>query len=85
MRLEEQGARPRPQLDRRRGEPTDLEELAEEEAPTGMNAKTALLAGIVVGVTIMVGVVGFLAWREKKMHDEEQRTPVVEPAPAPSK
>ena len=28
-----------------------------------MSAKSALLAGIIVGVALMVGVIGFLAWR----------------------
>ena len=50
-----------------------------------MNAKTALLAGIIVGVTLMVGLVGFLAWREKQAADEaEVPVPaVVEDAKAP--
>jgi hypothetical protein len=38
-----------------------------------MNAKTALLAGIIVGVTLMVGLVGFLAWREKQASDEAEK------------
>ncbi len=49
-----------------------LDEL--EDLPSGgMNAKTALLAGIIVGVSLMVGVVGFLAWREKQASDESER------------
>jgi hypothetical protein len=43
-----------------------------------MNAKTALLAGIIVGVSLMVLVVGFLAWRNATM-DEEKPVPVVAP------
>ena len=31
-----------------------------------MNAKTALLTGIIVGVSLMVLLVGFLAWRENQ-------------------
>jgi len=55
-----------------------LDEL--ENLPSGgMNAKTALLAGIIVGVTLMVGLVGFLAWREKQMADEADKA---QPAPA---
>ena len=39
-----------------------LDEL--EDLPSGgMNAKTALLAGIIVGVTLMVALLGFLAWQ----------------------
>lgn len=42
-----------------------------DELPTpGMNAKTALLAGIIVGITLMVALVGFLAWREKAAEDD---------------
>ena len=51
-----------------------------------MNAKTALLAGIIVGVCLMVGLVGFLAWREKQAAEEADKTPpavVVPPANAP--
>jgi serine/threonine protein kinase len=51
----------------------DLEALARETPSGGMNAKTAMLAGIVVGVTLMVGVVGFLAWRDKQQTDEAER------------
>lgn len=42
--------------------PEDLEALARQPAE-GMSAKSALLAGIIVGVALMVGVIGFLAWR----------------------
>jgi hypothetical protein len=52
----------------------ELEEL--ENLPSGgMNAKTALLAGIIVGVSLMVGLVGFLAWREKQAEEAEKNTP----------
>lgn len=64
-------------------EQTDLEELA-AEMPTGsMNARTALLAGIMVGVALMVGLVGFLAWREKQA-EEEAPPPAVAPSAAPT-
>jgi serine/threonine protein kinase len=69
--------------------PADQETLdaLDEELPNpGMNAKTALLAGIIVGVTLMVGLVGFLAWREKQAADEADIKPVpaaVDAAPAP--
>ena len=68
--------------------PADQETLdaLDEELPNpGMNAKTALLAGIIVGVTLMVGLVGFLAWREKQAADEADLKPVpaaVDAAPA---
>ena len=34
--------------------------------PSSMSPKTALLAGLVLGVTVMVGIAGALAWRDKE-------------------
>ena len=67
----------------RPADPAALEALADEMPTGGMNAKTALLAGIIVGVCLMVGLVGFLAWREKQAaEDAEKAAPaVVVPAP----
>ncbi len=48
----------------------ELDALPDELPTPGMNAKTALLAGIIVGITLMVGLAGFLAWREKSAADE---------------
>jgi serine/threonine-protein kinase len=64
-----------------------LDALPDEMPSPGMNAKTALLAGIIVGVTLMVGLVGFLAWREKQQAEEADK-PVpaaasAAPVPAP--
>jgi serine/threonine-protein kinase len=36
----------------------------------GMSPKTAMLAGLVLGVTMMVGIAGALAWREKEQTEE---------------
>ena len=55
------------------GTKEDLEQLADEMPTGGMNAKTALMAGIIVGITLMVGLVGLLAYREKQMNDEAER------------
>ncbi len=33
--------------------------------PASMSPRTALLAGLVLGIAMMVGVIGFLAWRER--------------------
>jgi eukaryotic-like serine/threonine-protein kinase len=56
-------------------DPAALAEL--DDLPSGgMNAKTALLAGIVVGVSLMVLLIGFLAWRESQAPNEA-------PPPAP--
>lgn len=41
----------------------ELEALARQPVD-GMSTKSALLAGIIVGVALMVGVIGFLAWRD---------------------
>jgi serine/threonine-protein kinase len=37
---------------------------------SSMSPKTALLAGLVLGVTMMIGVAGALAWREREAADE---------------
>jgi serine/threonine-protein kinase len=65
----------------------DPDALAElENLPSGgMNAKTALLAGIVVGVTLMFGLVAFLAWRQSQLDDKATPAPAVSAAPAKSK
>jgi serine/threonine-protein kinase len=63
------------------------DELAElENLPSGgMNAKTALLAGIVVGISLMVGLVAFLAWRESQLEEANPPpTPAISSEPAPS-
>jgi serine/threonine-protein kinase len=38
--------------------------------PPGMSPRTALMAGLVLGVTVMVGIAGGLAWREKELANE---------------
>ena len=49
----------------------DLAALAEEiEVPKSMSAKTALMAGLVLGVTMMIGVIGAIAWRDKQREQE---------------
>jgi serine/threonine-protein kinase len=68
-------------------DPSALDDLPDEMPSPGMNAKTALLAGIIVGVCLMVGLVGFLAWREKQASEEAEKatpTAVVPPAPVPA-
>ncbi len=60
-----------------------LDALPDEMPSPGMNAKTALLAGIIVGVTLMVGLAGFLAWREKQAADDAERAVPAVIAPAP--
>jgi serine/threonine-protein kinase len=49
-------------------DPTVRTSLVPDDLPSvGMNPKTALLTGIVVGVSLMVALLGFLAWRDN--HD----------------
>jgi serine/threonine-protein kinase len=36
----------------------------------GMSPRTALLAGLVLGVTVMVGIAGALAWRDKQAAED---------------
>lgn len=66
-----------------------LDELENLPSGGGMNARTALLAGIIVGVSLMVGLVGFLAWREKQAQDAAEAAPATPTSasvrtPAPS-
>jgi eukaryotic-like serine/threonine-protein kinase len=58
--------------------PASQDEIdALDDLPSGgMNAKTALLTGIIVGVSLMVLLIGFLAWRDNQ--------PSTDPAPAPA-
>jgi hypothetical protein len=50
--------------------------LTPEDLPSGgMNPKTALLTGIVVGVTLMVALLGFLAWRDNQQNGTGAYTP----------
>jgi hypothetical protein len=50
----------------------DLAALAEEiEVPRSMSPKTALMAGLVLGVTMMIGVLGAIAWRDKQREQDQ--------------
>jgi serine/threonine-protein kinase len=48
--------------------------------PGGMSPRTALLAGLVLGVTLMVGIIGFLAWREATKEEKPPAPSVSAPA-----
>ncbi|HEY8087037.1 MAG TPA: serine/threonine-protein kinase, partial [Polyangiaceae bacterium] len=56
--------------------------------PNTMSPRTALLAGLVLGIAMMVGVLGFLAWRERNMPQGIQvpapRSTSVPPSSSPS-
>jgi hypothetical protein len=45
------------------------------EVPNPMSSRTSLLAGFVLGLALMVGLLGFLAWRDKTAHEQPQTTP----------
>jgi serine/threonine-protein kinase len=56
--------------------------LTPEDLPSGgMNPKTALLTGIVVGVTLMVALLGFLAWRDNQQNGTGAYTPAASATP----
>jgi len=53
----------------------------DEDMPSGgMNARTALMAGIIVGVSLMVLVVGFIAWQQNQNPNGPNITPSAVPA-----
>ncbi|MBX3220327.1 MAG: serine/threonine protein kinase [Labilithrix sp.] len=63
--------------------PEAIEEL--DDLPSGgMNAKTALLTGIIVGVSVMVALLGFLAWRANQDDAPDAPDAPTAPVPAPS-
>jgi serine/threonine-protein kinase len=70
--------------------PEAIAALEALEVPNPMSSRTALLAGLVLGLALMVGVLGFLAWRDKQTHDAQPPAPTpsaapsAAPAPAPS-
>ncbi|HEX4448095.1 MAG TPA: serine/threonine-protein kinase [Polyangiaceae bacterium] len=43
----------------------DSETIESIPPPAAMSAKTALLAGLVLGIAMMVGLLGFFAWHER--------------------
>jgi serine/threonine-protein kinase len=52
--------------------------------PSSMSPRTALMAGLVLGVTMMIGIAGVLAWRERTQADEldaATRTPALDAGP----
>ena len=62
---------------RARSQP-DIVAAEELQAPGSMSPKTALLAGLVLGIAMMVGIIGFLAWREATK--EEKTNPSATPS-----
>jgi serine/threonine-protein kinase len=63
-------------------DPEAAKQLEELEVPGSMSPKTALMAGLVLGITLMIGLLGFLAWREKQRVDELQTAPPQSAVPA---
>jgi serine/threonine protein kinase len=66
----------------------DLAAIAEEiEVPRSMSPRTALMAGLVLGVTMMVGAIGAFAWRNRQGDDPPiptTSTSAATPPPPPS-
>lgn len=58
-----------------------IAELEEVEVPNSMSSKTALLAGLVLGVAVMIGLLGALAYKQKL--DAEQTPPAPSAPQAP--
>jgi serine/threonine protein kinase len=56
----------------------DAASLDDLPSPGSMSPRTALLAGLVLGIAMMVGVLGFFAWHEHAGNAQS------EPPPAPS-
>jgi serine/threonine-protein kinase len=57
----------------------DIVAAEELEVPRGMSPKSALLMGLFIGVAIMVGLVGFLAYRDK-IAEEQSSQPSSSPS-----
>ncbi len=62
--------------------PEALAELEGLQVSSGMSARTALLAGLVIGVTAVVGIVGALAYRSKVADEATRVAPAASPADA---
>jgi serine/threonine protein kinase len=49
--------------------------------PAAMSPRTALLAGLVLGIAMMVGLLGFFAWHERSTATNGNAPPASSPAP----
>jgi serine/threonine-protein kinase len=59
---------------RARSQP-DIVAAEELPDPKSMSPRSALLAGLVLGIALMIGLVGFLAWRDKMREEEAHAAP----------
>jgi serine/threonine-protein kinase len=55
------------------GRAAHADDVDETPMPTGMSAKSALMAGVVLGIAMMVGILGFLAWRDQSRAGVNER------------
>jgi hypothetical protein len=53
----------------------DADRFTSIPAPQPMSARTALLAGLVLGIAVMVGLLGFMAWHERSAAQSAQPQP----------
>jgi serine/threonine-protein kinase len=58
----------------------DAVSLSSLPPPNAMSPRTALLAGLVLGIAMMIGVLGFLAWRERTAPGTNAPQPATSPA-----
>jgi len=54
----------------------DVGDEEDLEMPRSMSPRTALLAGLVLGVAVMIGIVGAIAWRQQQLDSAATDGPV---------
>ncbi len=59
--------------------PGDSDDTSDIDPGNAMSPRTALLAGLIMGVAMMVGVLGFLAWRDHTAEAAHHPAPAVAP------
>ena len=59
----------------------DAIQVDDIEVPNAMSSRTALLAGLVIGITLMIGVVGAILWRGRADTDDPLLSPPPSTAP----
>src|SRR5260370_19871808 len=55
------------------GRGVDADAADDMPMPAGMSPKSALMAGVVLGIAMMVGILGFLAWRDQSRAPANER------------
>jgi serine/threonine-protein kinase len=60
----------------------DVGEEDDLASPRSMSPRTALLAGLILGVAVMIGIVGAIAWRQQQLDSGANDTPPASANPA---